>query len=126
MLAQRVILCGDYRSYVVLSESIERLNENNPELPPVKYRIASGATKLGQDGARYVELLAHSPARLLHLEDYLTELSDKAKKLNALLNGEEEPEEPKKSGVQSLFELFLGSSKNPQDEEVNHKDEHCD
>lgn len=124
MLAQRVILCGDYRSYVVLSESIERLNGNNPELPPVKYRIASGVTKLGEDGARYVELLAHSPARLLHLEDYLTELSDTAKKLNALFKGEEDSNKPVESAIESLFELFLGSKENPQDEEVNHKDDH--
>lgn len=124
MLAHRVICCGDYRSYLVLSEAIDRINADNTNLPPIRYRVSSGETDPTREGVRYTEIAAHSPARLAHLEDYLGDLSDKAKSLEALFKGEEIPKEDKsiEEAVNGLFDIFLGKKPNPHDE-VNHSDD---
>lgn len=126
MFAQRVIHCSDYYSYLVLSEAIERINAENTELPPIRYRVSSGETEHGKDGVRYAEVAAHSPARLVHLQDYLGDLSDKVQTLEALFKGEKvkEEEEPSEDAVDSLFRLFLGKKPNPHNNEVNHSDDH--
>jgi len=125
MFAHRVIYCGDYRSYLVLSEAIDRINADNTNLPPIKYRVSSGETDSSKDGVRYAEVAAHSPARLIHLQDYLGDLSDTAKNLEALMQGKKvvEKEDSLEAAVSSIFDLFLGGKPNPQNDEVNHSDD---
>jgi len=127
MLPQKVICCGDYRSYVVLSESIDRLNQLSPDLPPIKHRLGSGVTEPHSEGLRYVEIVAHSLARLVHLEDYLTELSQAAQKMDDIFAGKKsEEEEDQVSGFENAFDTLFGllnGKTQPPTKEVNSSDD---